>query len=103
LTRIESSAFAWSRLKSIMVPNIIAILGLSYFSDYESRWSISFESNSRLLREFGKFIPFFEKGVLITVVGHKFIRNFSDSHIKIAWMRRSCFSDCQFYLNQDHE
>jgi hypothetical protein len=50
LTRIESSAFSSSSLKSIEIPRNVEILGSSCFCECKSLSSISFESNSRLLR-----------------------------------------------------
>jgi hypothetical protein len=48
LTRIESFAFSFSSLQSIVIPSTIQILGSKCFSNCRSLSSISFESNSRL-------------------------------------------------------
>jgi hypothetical protein len=50
LIRIESDAFSCSSLQSIVIPSSVEILGSSCFSRCESLSSISFESNSRLIR-----------------------------------------------------
>jgi hypothetical protein len=50
LTRIESEAFSYSSLESILIPFDIEILGSSCFSCCHSLSSLSFESNSRLTR-----------------------------------------------------
>jgi hypothetical protein len=50
LMRIESNAFSYSSLQSIVIPNSVEILGSFCFSRCKSLSSISFESNSRLMR-----------------------------------------------------
>jgi hypothetical protein len=50
LTRIQSEAFSFSSLQSIVIPNGVEILYSACFSDCESLSSLSFESNSRLTR-----------------------------------------------------
>jgi hypothetical protein len=50
LIRIESNAFSYSSLQSIMIPSNIEIFGSSSFSYCKSFSSISFESNSRFVR-----------------------------------------------------
>jgi hypothetical protein len=48
--RIESNAFSYSSLQSIVIPSNVEILGSSCFRECELLLSISFESNSRLKR-----------------------------------------------------
>jgi hypothetical protein len=48
LTGIESEAFSYSSLQSILIPNNAEILGSKCFSSCKSLSSIAFESNSRL-------------------------------------------------------
>jgi hypothetical protein len=56
LTRIESAAFSYSSLQSILIPRNVEILESDCFSYCKSRSSISFESNSHLTRiESGAF------------------------------------------------
>jgi hypothetical protein len=50
LTRIESNAFSYSSLESIVIPSSVEILCSKCFSNCESLSSLSFESNSRLTR-----------------------------------------------------
>jgi hypothetical protein len=50
LTRIESHAFLYSSLQSVLIPSTVQIIGSSCFSSCKSLSSISFESNSRLAR-----------------------------------------------------
>jgi hypothetical protein len=50
LTRIESGAFSWSSLESILIPRNVEILGSQCFSNCHSLSSIKFESNSQLKR-----------------------------------------------------
>jgi hypothetical protein len=50
MIHIESSAFSYSSLQSILIPSSVEILGSSCFSQCRSLSSITFESNSRLIR-----------------------------------------------------
>jgi hypothetical protein len=50
LTRIESFAFSFSSLQSIVIPNNVEIVGSKCFSFCKSLSSITFESNSHLTR-----------------------------------------------------
>jgi hypothetical protein len=50
LVRIESKAFSYSLLQSILIPRNVEILGSKCFSSCKSLSSIEFESNSRLTR-----------------------------------------------------
>jgi hypothetical protein len=47
LTRIESNAFSYSSLQSIIIPSTVQILGSECFSDCESLSSISFDHPSQ--------------------------------------------------------
>jgi uncharacterized protein YuzB (UPF0349 family) len=137
LTRIESEAFSFSSLQSIIIPRNVKIIGSNCFSDCKSFSSIRFESNSHLKRiesipfyesslqsiviprnvrffdssafigvvlssisiESGNEIFVIEKDILIDVVHHKLIRNFSNSlSIEIGRnveiLGSNCFSYC---------
>jgi hypothetical protein len=48
LRRIESEAFSFSSLQSILIPSHVAIIGSGCFSFCESLSSVRFESNSQL-------------------------------------------------------
>jgi hypothetical protein len=50
LTRIESEAFLYASLESILIPSNVEIFGSYCFSHCESLSSVTFESNSRLTR-----------------------------------------------------
>jgi hypothetical protein len=71
LRRIESEAFSYSSLQSILIPSNVEILKSKCFSNCESLSSISFESNSQLTASLGiKVIPeeAFQSSRLISVV-----------------------------------
>jgi hypothetical protein len=70
LTRIESSAFSCSSLQSIVIPRNVQFIDSSAF-DYVTLSSISIESGSEI------FV--IENDILIDVLYHKLIRNFSKS------------------------
>jgi hypothetical protein len=48
LERIEESAFLESRLKSILIPSSVVVLGRESFYQCKSLESVTFESGSRL-------------------------------------------------------
>jgi hypothetical protein len=50
LERIEGSAFSGSRLKSILIPSSVVVLGKESFSQCKSLESVTFERGSRLER-----------------------------------------------------
>jgi predicted nucleotidyltransferase len=91
LTRLESEAFSSSSLKSIVIPRNVQFIDGSAFIDVTLS-SISIES--------GNEIFIIEKGILIDILDHKLIRNFSQSstieignNIEIVGSR--CFSSCR--------
>jgi hypothetical protein len=137
LMRIEWDAFSCSSLQSIVIPSSVEIIGSSCFARCTPLSSILFESNSRLLRIESDalsysslqsiMIPFqvqsiegsaflgvylstcliasdnrrfvFDKTLLLHVVDHRLIRNFSgSSHLTIPRdveiLGSSCFSYC---------
>jgi predicted metal-binding protein len=53
LTRIESEAFSWSSLQSILIPSSVEILESKCFSNCRSLSTITFETNSQLTTSFG--------------------------------------------------
>jgi hypothetical protein len=82
LTRIESEAFSFSSLQSIVIPSTVQILGLRCFSSCQSLSSISFESNSQLTR----------------IESDAFCRSSLQSIIipsTVQILGSSCFSSCQ--------
>jgi hypothetical protein len=90
LTRIESRAFSYSSLQSIIIPRNVQFIDGSAFINVTLS-SISIES--------GNEIFIIEKDILIDVLHHKLIRNFSNSsaieigsHIEI--LGSNCFFFC---------
>jgi hypothetical protein len=91
LTRIESTAFAYSSLQSILIPRNVQFIDGSAFLDVTLS-SISIESGNKI------FVV--EQDFLIDVLHHKLIRNFSTSwNIEICSdieiLGSDCFSFCE--------
>jgi hypothetical protein len=91
LTRIESEAFSFSSLQSIVIPRNVQFIDGSAFVNVTLS-SISIES--------GNGIILIEKDFLILVLNHKLIRNFSElSTIEIGrnikMLGSFCFSYCK--------
>jgi hypothetical protein len=89
LTRIESSAFSSSSLRSILIPHSVRFLDGSAF-DGVRLCSCSIKSENQ------QFVVY--KDFLIDIVNHILIHNFSTSpHIEIPWdveiLGSSCFSE----------
>jgi hypothetical protein len=82
LIRIESDAFSFSSLQSIVIPSSVEILGPSCFAYCKSLSSISFESNSRLMRI--ESDAFSESSLQSIVI---------PSNVEI--IGSSCFRDCK--------
>jgi uncharacterized protein YajQ (UPF0234 family) len=91
LTRIESGAFSDSSLQSILIPRNVEFIDGSAFIDVTLS-SISIESGNQI------FV--IENGLLIDVLHHKLIRNFSNSSgieigRTIEILGSNCFSNCK--------
>jgi uncharacterized protein YuzB (UPF0349 family) len=91
LTRIGSEIFSYSSLQSIVIPRNVQFIDGSAFIDL-TLFSISVES--------GNDIFVVEKGVLIDVLHHKLIRNFStfsaiEVGMNIEIVGSGCFSYCE--------
>jgi hypothetical protein len=91
LTRIESEAFSWSSLQSIIIPRNVQFIDGSAFICVTLS-SISIES--------GNNIFVIENDILIDVLHHKLIRNFSKSSATeiartIEVLGSNCFSYCK--------
>jgi hypothetical protein len=89
--RIESSAFSFSSLESIVIPLNVCFIDSSAFCDVKLLHCLIESGNRRFV---------YENGFLIDVVDHKLIRSFStSSHLEIARdievLGSSCFSWCQ--------
>jgi hypothetical protein len=91
LTRIESSAFSFSSIESIVIPRNVQFIDGSAFCNVNLS-SITTESGNNTI--------VVEKVLLIHIICHKLIRNFSRSskvdipnHIEI--LCSECFSYCQ--------
>jgi hypothetical protein len=75
LTRIESEAFSYSSLQSLLIPSNVEILCSECFPNCKSLLSISFESNSRLTRIESSAFPYSSLQLLVIrsrveILGH---------------------------------
>jgi hypothetical protein len=77
LIRIESSAFSFSSLQSIVIPRNVEILGSKRFSECKSLSSITFESNSHLTRIESEIVSYSSLQSIVILRNVEFIDGFA--------------------------